>query len=204
MALLVSDAFDLGILDRRLAKSLDNRFKDFKCDCGSDLEISLNLNSVWCSGVACRYKIANRLTAMAHLLGIERWNDKMSQVIVLNSKLKSPYQIFIAKCNYDCTEIEDFRLILEELKGLKGTELELWEIVRNAGIALLNKCEYSLFRNYKDINLFYDDLDKYGLPFIAEKLGYVGESIIACADIHRALIEYKDELEFGCNLFSIK
>lgn len=171
--------------------------------CGSPLEFTDSLKQIYCPNRFCALKIAARLEYMAKSMKADGWGESTCREVCKIFKLKSPYQVFLLeKCS--CDSIPAFRKKVGSICDPEKRRVRLWEVVKLAGIPSIETIAFKIFDGYNNLTEAYEDIEKYQVPFIAEKLGLKNaDTGVMAVKVFNTLLEYKDELLFGETQFEI-
>lgn len=178
-----------------------------KCECGADIEFTESLRQIYCSNPRCLYKVAARLEAMAKLMKADGWGESTCIQVCREFKLISPYQVFLlpkAIKNGATSSVSAFEKKVNSICDPELRRVELWEVVKLAGIPSIATIAYKIFNGYKSISEAFVDIENGQVPFIANKLGLKNvDNTVMAVNVYNTLIEYKDELIFGEKQFEI-
>ena len=171
--------------------------------CGLEIHFTRNLKQIYCPDEFCPGKIASRLYYMVNAIGVNGWDENTCREICKIFKLKSPYQVFLLK-DAQCDDIKGFNEKIQAIYEKKQREFELWEVVKLSGVPDLENIAYKLFYGFNKLEEVYEEIEKYQVVFIAEKLGLRNtKSSITAFKIYKTLLKYKNELYFGETQFNI-
>ena len=184
-----------------------------QCECGAPIAFTDTLVNIACTNPRCYYKVASRLEAMAKKLRgkngevCDGWGESACIAVCKDYKLVSPYQIFQFEKLIGKGIKNDIPAFEKKIKSICNPELrkqELWKVVELAGIPNIDSIAYKIFGGYHSIQEAYDDIEKWQVPFIANKLGIKSaDTSVMAVNIYNTLIEYKDELLYGEKQFEI-
>lgn len=178
-----------------------------KCECGADIEFTESLRQIYCSNPRCTYKIAARLEAMAKLMKADGWGESTCVQVCKEFKLISPYQVFLlpnAIKNGATSTVPAFEKKVNSICNPELRKVELWEVVKLAGIPSIATIAYKIFNGYKSISEAFVDIENGQVPFIANKLGLKKlDTTVMAVNVYNTLMEYKEELIFGEKQFEI-
>ena len=175
------------------------------CECGAEVVFSDSLKQIMCSNPRCYHKIAFRLEGMAKTMQADGFGESTCEAICSAYKLKSPYQVFLLEGKEAPDGVAAFDKKIYGITHCEALNCELWQMVAYGGIPGIDTIAYKLFGDYDNINDAYADIEKYQVPFIAEKLGQKsGGAGVMAVNIYNTLIQYKAELQFAEQYFHIK
>lgn len=179
-----------------------------KCECGAELEFTDSLRQVYCPNPKCPYKVAARLESMAKAMKADGWGESTCIEVCKLFELCSPYQVFLLedfiKNGGGVPKIPAFKKKIENICDPEKRRVQLWEVVKLAGIPSIDTIAYKIFNGYENLTEAFADIETGQVPFIAEKLGIKQTSTgVIAASIYKTLLEYKDELLFGETKFQI-
>lgn len=170
------------------------------CECGSEIIFSENLKKAYCSNSQCFYKTAYKINRLAKYYELKSITLDKSIDICKKYKLKTPFQITLL----DAETLEAYK-IKEDVEELKNGEYSLYDLaimIMSEDIAVIAE---KLLYGYNSLKEFYDDIDKYQLPLISERLGIENiEATALSAKIYSELNDLKEELLFGETQLNIK
>lgn len=171
--------------------------------CGTEIEFTDSLKQIYCPNRFCKDKIASRLEYMAKQMKADGWGQSTCRDVCRIFKLKSPYQVFLLE-NVKCNDIPAFDKKIASICDRNKRKVRLWEVVKLAGIPSIENIAYKIFGGYKTLKEAYDDIEKYQVMFIADKLGLRNaETSVMAVKIYNTLLEYKNELLFGETQFDV-
>ena len=180
-----------------------------ECECGSPIEFTDSLRQIYCSNPRCLYKVAARLEAMAKAMQADGWGESTCIEVCKIFKLKSPYQVFllenaVADGISSLDGVAAFPKKVASICDPARKKVELWEVVKLAGIPSIETISYKIFDGYNSLTEAFNDIEKGQVPFIADKLGLKNaETGVMAVRVYNTLLEYKDELLFGEKQFQI-
>ena len=177
------------------------------CTCGAPIEFTDSLRQIYCSNSKCFYKIAARLEAMAKTMKADGWGESTCIQVCQDFKLVSPYQVFLLE-EYikrgGTSTIPAFQKKVESICDPAKRRVQLWEVVRLAGITSIETIAYKIFNGYENLTEAYNDIEKNQVPFIAERLGLKNaDGSVMAVNIYNTLLQYKDEILFGETQFTV-
>ena len=194
MSIVLKDVIEHELLSKDTITILPN---GGYCTCGTELEFTDSLSQVYCPSKECYLKMAARVEHLAKSIGANGWDRETAIKVCKNFKLKSPYQLLILKGSH-LDEVENFEELINDLYNKSDKELKLWELVKLMGVEKIEKIAYKLFYGYNSISEAYDDIKRYQVPFIADRLGLKNaDTGVIAVNIYNTLLEYEDELLFG-------
>lgn len=177
------------------------------CVCGSPIHFTDSLRQIYCSNPRCFYKVASRLESMAKAMKADGWGESTCITICQEYKFISPYQVFLLDKvvkSGGTSSVAAFQKKVESICDPAKRHVELWEVVRLAGIPSIETIAYKIFNGYNTLSEAFSDIEKGQVPFIAEKLGLKNaDGSVMAVNIYNTLIQYKDELLFGETQFDI-
>lgn len=179
-----------------------------ECECGAPIEFTDSLRQVYCSNDKCTYKIAARLEAMAKAMKADGFGESTCIEVCRQFKLVSPYQVFLLEGallqGIEPENVSAFAKKVQSICDRGKRKVELWEVVKLAGIPSIETIAYKIFDGYDTLTDAFNDIEKGQVPFIAEKLGLKNaETGVMAVNVYNTLIKYKDELLFGEKQFEI-
>lgn len=177
------------------------------CVCGAPIEFTDSLRQIYCSNPRCYYKIASRLEAMAKAMKADGWGESTCVTICTEFKLVSPYQVFLLEdaIKKGCTSsVSAFQKKVDSICDPEKRKVELWQVVRLAGIPSIETIAYKIFNGYNNLTEAFNDIENGQVPFIAEKLGLKNaDGSVMAVNVYNTLMQYKEELLFGETQFEI-
>lgn len=177
------------------------------CVCGSPIEFTDSIRQIYCSNPRCFYKIAARLEAMAKTMKADGWGESTCITVCQEFKLVSPYQVFLLQKAVEggqTSSVSAFKKKVDSICNPELRKVELWEVVRLAGIPSIETIAYKIFNGYDSLTEAFEDITSGQVPFIAEKLGLKNaDGSVMAVNVYNTLIQYKDELLFGETQFDI-
>ena len=178
------------------------------CTCGAPIEFTDSLRQIYCSNPRCFYKIASRLEAMAKTMKADGWGESTCVTVCQEFKLVSPYQVFLleekVKENPDISSVAAFPKKIASICDMNKRHVQLWEVVRLAGIPSIETIAYKIFNGYNNLTEAFNDIEKGQVPFIAERLGLKNaDGSVMAVNVYNTLMSYKNELLFGETQFDI-
>lgn len=177
------------------------------CVCGEPIEFTDSLRQIYCSNPRCFYKVASRLEAMAKTMKADGWGESTCITICQEFKFISPYQVFLLEKvvkNGGQSSVSAFPKKVASICDPAKRRVELWEVVRLAGIPSIETIAYKIFNGYDNLTEAFNDIEKRQVPFIAEKLGLKNaDGGVMAVNVYNTLIKYKQELLFGETQFEI-
>ena len=195
-------------LQKNIFPSSFLKFLPDTCEyCGSPNEVVETLSSLQCSNPNCISKIGYRLFALLRDLGINLLNVDECMKFLKEFDTINPYSIFIYNPENDGELFSGYGLekslkLYKELNKKRG--MLLWEYVKIGNIENLKMSAEKILRSYSNLNDFYIDLAKGGIPFIQnlllENTEYENSKGSICVDavlIYENFIFYKEDLEEG-------
>lgn len=173
--------------------------------CGSDIEFTDSLKQVYCTNKRCSLKVAARLESMAKAMKADGWGESACLKVCQKFNMISPYQIFVVgEQGLECDEIPAFSKKIASICDPSKRTVRLWEVVRLAGIPSIETIAFKLFDGFTTLSEAYEKIEKYQVPFVAERLGLKdSSSSVMAVKIYNTLMEYKEELLFGETKFDI-
>lgn len=179
-----------------------------ECECGAPIEFTDSLRQIYCSNDSCYYKVAARLESMAKAMQADGWGESTCIEVCRQCKFTSPYQVFLleqfVKDGKTIPGVSAFPKKVASISDRKLRQVELWEIVKLAGIPSIETTAYKIFNGYDNLTEAFVDIEKGKVPFIAEKLGIKNSDTgVMAVRIYNTLLQYKDELMFGEKQFEV-
>lgn len=178
-----------------------------ECECGSPIEFTDSLRQIYCSNAKCLYKVAARLEAMAELMQADGWGESTCVTVCREFGIISPYQVFLLEGRVKEGATSATSAFEKKVMSICATErrkVEIWEVVKLAGIPSIGTIAYKIFDGYDSLTDAFSDIERGQVPFIAEKLGLKNsENSVMAVTIYNTLIAYKTELLFGEQQFEI-
>lgn len=178
-----------------------------ECTCGAPIEFTDSLRQIYCSNPRCFYKIAARLEAMAKTMKADGWGESTCITVCQEFKFISPYQVFLLEkvvANGGQSSVAAFPKKVASICDPEKRKVELWEVVRLAGIPSIETIAYKIFNGYDNLTEAFEDIEVGQVPFIAEKLGLKNaDGSVMAVNVYNTLIQYKEELLFGETQFEV-
>lgn len=179
--------------------------------CGYPMEISEVLTQLHCSNPRCPSKIVQRLVAITQQLGIKDLGEAKASKFIYNFGIKNPLLIFGYEPDEDGAMGEGISLemsnkIMNQFKG--KNKFTLAEYVRIANLPFIQTSAITIFGDYDDLEKAFDDIEKGGVEFIAQKLNIKKseeeESVsLRALKIYDSLMTFKDDLFQGLKFVEI-
>lgn len=183
------------------------------CECGAPVEFTDSLRQIYCTNPRCFYKIAARIEAMAKKLRgpngetCDGWGESTCITVCQEFGLISPFQVFKLQELVDkgiTSSVPAFEKKVKSICNPALRRVELWKVAELAGIPNVDSIAYKIFGGYESFEQAYEDIEKWQVPFIANKLGLKSsDTSVMAVNIYDALLRYKDELIFGEKQFDI-
>lgn len=177
------------------------------CECGAPIEFTESLRQIYCTNPRCPYKVAARLESMAKKMKADGWGESTCITVVKEFGMISPYQVFLLEkklAEGKRSTVPAYEKKVASICDREKRKVRLWEVVALGGIPNVETVAYKIFDGYNSLKEAFEDIEKGGVPFIAEKLGVKNsEGSVMAANIYKTLMEYKDELLFGETQFEI-
>lgn len=180
-------------------------------DCGYPMEISEVLTQLHCSNPRCPSKVVQRLLAIAQQLGIKDLGEAKASKLIHTYGLTNPLLIFAYEPDVDGTigegvSLEVSNKIMAQFKDKKSFTLA--EYVRIANLPFIQTSAITIFGDYDDLEVAYNDIEKGGVEFIAQKLNIKKsedmENIsLRALKIYDSLMTFKDDLFQGIKYVTI-
>lgn len=202
MSMALKFAYEQGFLDERLVEEIKDTYPELKCECGEDLKVTETLARLYCDNRFCPARIADRLENMAKAMKVDDWGVATCKKVVVEFNLKSPYQVFMLEGKV-FSGVSVFEKKIQAFLNSPNRKAELWQIVQYGKLPGIDGSAYKIFDGYKSMEDAYNDIEKYQVPLIAEKLGHKNDAGILSVAIYNTLIEYKDELLMGEEQFEL-
>lgn len=176
-------------------------------ECGSPMEMSDVMTGLHCSNPRCRSKVAQRLYALCTNLGVKDLGKKRAETFVYTFSIENPLLIFAYEPDSDGAmgdgiSLEMSKKIMSQFENKKS--FTLTEYVRVANLPFLQTSCVSIFGEYDDLALAYNDIEQGGVEFIRDKLDIkkgsseIGEQTndvsIRALKVFETLMTYKDDL----------
>ena len=172
-------------------------------ECGSEIEFTDTLKQIYCPNSRCPSKIAARLESMAKAMRADGWGESTCLSVVKGFRLKSPYQVFLLN-GKACPDVSAFDKKMASICDMSKRKLKLWEVVRLGGIPDIETTAFKIFDGFNTMEEAYEQIEKYQVPFIAERLGLKNaDSSVMAVSIYNTLMQYKDELIFAQTQFEL-
>lgn len=200
MSITIQEVIDNELLDDDIIDCIPHECEE----CGSEIEFTDTLKQIYCPNRMCALKVAARLEALAKKMKVDGWGYSTCLAVVRYFNLKSPYQVFLLNEYHECPDVAAFKKKVAAITDSSKRRVKLWECVTLAGIPSIDTIAYKIFDGYKNLDEAYKDIEKYQVPFIAEKLGIKNSDTgVMAVRVYNTLIEYKNELLFGESKFNI-
>lgn len=175
------------------------------CDvCGADTEVTDTLTALVCSNPNCKEKGVQRLVQLLKDLNIKNMGESKCRSFLENFDCTNPYGIFVYDPNSDGTLFESCSMDFSEsiyAQINEHREMLLWEYVKIGNIPGIRDIARHLFKDYTDLEQFYEDMEEGGIPFIQDLLGIKGKSAdteseisVKATAVYETLLQYKGEL----------
>lgn len=195
------------VIDNNLISSDVLAYIPRTCECGAEIEFTDSVRQIYCSNPRCFYKVAARLEAMAKAMQADGWGESTCVTVCKEFKFISPYQVFLLE-DYvkkgGQSTVSAFAKKVASICDSERRNVELWEVVKLAGIPSIETIAYKIFNGYDNLTDAFNDIEKNQVPFIAEKLGLKNaDGSVMAVNVYNTLIKYKEELLFGETQFKI-
>ena len=178
-------------------------------DCGADMTISDTLKELSCENPYCKGKVAQRMTSMLIDMGVKNMGENRCLKFIEATGLRYPSAILQWEPKYGAIgELsEDF------LNGIKTQidshrKMMLWEYIKYSNIPYLRDTARELFKEYHDLNQFYDIMESKGdgaVLFVQNIIGIKETGVLStrALNIYKSLVVYKEELLEGLKYVNI-
>lgn len=176
-----------------------------RCEvCGAENELTDTLTKLMCSNPKCKEKGVQRLVQLLKDIGLKNMGESKCRSMMENFDCYNPYCIFTYDPESDGPLFEGCSMqfsesIYEQVNKYRG--MILWEYVKIGNIPGIRDSARHLFKDYDDLDTFYEDLEDGGVEFVQELLGIKGKTVdneedvsVKAISIYEALIEFRDEL----------
>lgn len=178
------------------------------CVCGAPIEFTDSLRQIYCSNPKCFYKIAARLEAMGKAMKADGWGESTCVTVCQEFKFVTPYQVFLLKDLIEeqgiTSSVAAFEKKVNSICDPAKRKVELWQVVKLAGIPSIETIAYKIFNGYDNLDQAFKDIEAGQVAFIAEKLGLKNaDGSVMAVNVYNTLMQYKDELLFGETQFEI-
>lgn len=198
--------FDKSFLESLPDICLDKR-------CGSPMEISEVLTGLKCSNPRCPTKVANRIVAIANMLGIKDIGIARANAFIDKFSVHNPLEVFGYSFDKSGTfgesvNEEQSRKIEQAFKS--RNKFSVWEYVRLANLPFVQTSALQIFGDYDSLEKAYNDIENMGVQFIANKLNIekgksndfddldgVQDVSLRALKVYNSLMEYRQDL-FEC------
>ena len=201
MSISRADVEDNSLLDREILDYIPP-----VCPvCSSEIEFTDDLTNIYCVNKQCALKVASRLEAMARDMKVDGWGESTCLKAVEGYGLTSPYQVFLLENK----ELENIGVssLEKKIKAICSKDkrkLKLWEMVKVGNIPSISQVAYKLFNGFDSLSEAYEHIERYQVPFIADRLGLRdSESSILAVRVYNTLLGYKEELLLGEKQFTV-
>jgi NAD-dependent DNA ligase len=177
-----------------------------KCPvCGAEVEFTDTLKQIYCTNSRCPSKVAARLESMAKSMKVDGWGESTCLKVCQAFGLVSPYSIFaVGEQGLRCPDVADFDKKMAAISDMSKRKVRLWEVVKLAGIPSIETTAFKIFDGFSSITEAFECIEKYQVPFIADRLGIKNaDSSVMAVNVYNTLIEYKEELLFGETQFDV-
>ena len=199
--MLVNDFIDnqIGGLPEGLYESLPRVCPD----CGFPMEMSEALTQLHCSNNRCPSKIAQRLVALATMLGVKDMGASRAEKFVKTHNVTNPLYIF--KYNPDTDGAMGDNISLDTSKKIHSqflakNKFTLSEYIKAAQLPFIQGSANHIFGKFDDLTEAYKEIDKNGVQGITKNLDIKADD----EDISiRALKVYQSLSIFRQDLFNI-
>lgn len=175
------------------------------CDaCGAENVLTDTLTKLECSNPKCKEKGVQRLVQMLKDIGLKNMGESKCRSMMEHFECFNPYCIFTYEPDEDGPLFEGCSMefsysIYEQVN--KYRNMMLWEYVKIGNIPGIRDSARHLFKEYEDLETFYDDLEDGEVEFVQDLLGIKGKSVgdeedvsVKAISIYEALVMFKDEL----------
>lgn len=159
------------VYEEAFLESLPDACLDYRC--GSPMEISEALTGMHCSNPRCPTKVANRLVAMANMLGVKDLGVARANTFITTTGVRNPLLIFAYEPAIDGAmgegiSVETSQKIVDQFLNKKS--FSLWEYVRLANLPFIQTSAMQIFGDYDNLEQAYKDIEAGGVLFVQEKL----------------------------------
>lgn len=197
----MQEVIENGLIEDFILETLPN---NGVCWCGSEFEFTDTLKQVCCTNPKCFLKVAARLESMAKMMKADGWGFETCKTVVQETKMKSPYQVFLLEGTHS-KMVAGYEKKVKSICSSKYRDAKLWEVVKYGNIPGVSTIAFKIFNGYETMQDAFKDIEKYQVPFIAEKLGIKDSSTgVMAYSVYSTLLEYKDELLFGEKKFRLQ
>lgn len=179
-------------------------------DCGFPMEMSEALTQLHCSNPKCPCKVAQRLVAIANHLGVKDLGEARAEKFIFGFGITNPLLIFGYEPDVDGKMADDISLEVSNKivkQFVERNSFTLSEYVRMANLPFIQMSAFSIFGDYDDLELAYQDIERGGVEFIREKLSIKeseGESVsVRALKIYDTLMTFKEDLFQGLDYVKI-
>lgn len=200
--------------------SLPNTCLDDRCN--SPMEISEALTGMHCSNPKCPTKVANRLVAMAQMLGVKDLGAARANTFITTMGINNPLLMFAYEPSVDGVmgqgiSMETSQKIVDQFLAKKS--FALWEYVRLANLPFIQTSALQIFGDFDDLTEAYNAIEAGGVAYIQDKLSIkaknskssIGSAVAAGVDLDnlsldvsvRALKIYTSLMTFKSDLFQV-
>lgn len=190
--------------------------------CSSPMEISEALTGMHCSNPKCPTKVANRLVAMASMLGVKDLGAARANTFVTTMGISNPLLIFAYEPEEDGVmgqgiSMETSQKIVNQFIAKKS--FALWEYVRLANLPFIQTSALQIFGEFDDLAEAYREIEAGGVAYIQDKLSIkaktssttLGNAVATGVDLDnlsldvsvRALKIYTSLMTFKSDLFEV-
>lgn len=155
---------------------------DTQCD--SPLEMTVSLTNLRCINPRCPRKISIRINALCKALGIKGIGKEVALKFVEYYGITNPLQIFAWEVSdggfTPNMSVEASKKLFEAIQS-KNT-MTLSDYVKAGNLPNIQSSATEIFDGYNTIEEAYEDIEKGGVSFIADKLGIKGDLKLSTDD----------------------
>lgn len=201
MSISFSEIIDNGLIDSNVMGDVVK-----KCKCGGDIVFSDSLTQMRCSNDNCSETIASRAINMVKRLGINDIDSDDIRRIVVDNKIKSPYQLLIISqlCKSD-DELKVKQGTIDKLSGLLGSSIKLPNMVFIGDFRYVSTVADYIFDGYESVEEAYCDIEAGQIAILSDIVGVCSsDALILPMLLYERLTKIKEELIFASKLFKIE
>lgn len=174
----------------------------FEENCGFPMEMSETLTQLHCSNPRCPSKLAQRLKAMASMLGVKGMGDATALKFINNFGITNPLIIFMYEPEVDGAmhegmSVENSEKIAAQFR--EKNKFTLSEYIKIANLPFIQTSALAIFGEYDDIDDVYDQIETGGVEWISKKLdiGKDSELSVRALKVYESLMTFKADLYQG-------
>jgi hypothetical protein len=182
-----------------IKKFVDILMVESECSaCGSDMELSDSLKSLYCPNPLCRDKGVMRLKTMLADLKVRDMGEARCQKFLDYYNVNDPVSIFLYEPSdgplFEGASMEFSEGVYDQIQeALEG--IKLFEYIKVLNLPNIATSAYDIFAGYNTLDDFYADLHDSGVVLIQDLLGIKKDDLsIRALSIFETLMTFKKSI----------